>query len=79
MTAEILSPIEKLYSGEVYLVQVPGSKGSFEVLENHAPVISNLDQGKIKVIAKDGQVQYFEIKKGFIEVKNNEIKILVNQ
>jgi len=78
MYLQIISPQKVLFNGDIYLVQVPGTKGSFEILNNHAPVISTLEKGKIKVIASDGHLEYFEINDGFVEVKNNEVKILVN-
>jgi len=77
MNLELLSPNQSLFSGDVYLVQVPGTKGSFEVLKNHVPIISTLDAGKIKIITTDGQERFFDIQGGFIEVKNNNINILV--
>ncbi len=76
MQIEIITPEKNLFKGEIKLVQVPGSKGSFEVLKNHAPIISTLDEGKIKVISPDDQENYFEIKGGVIEVKENYIIIL---
>ena len=78
MNLELISPNETLYSGEIYLIKVPGTKGSFEVLNNHEPIISTLDAGKIKVITKEGKEQFFDIKNGFIEVKKNKISVLVN-
>ncbi len=77
MQLELISPDKTLFSGEIYLVKVPGSKGSFEVLKNHAPIISSLDEGKIKVITTKGEEKFFDIKDGFIEVKNNKVNVLV--
>jgi len=65
-----------LYSGEVTMVQVPGSKGSFQILKNHAPIISTLEKGKIKIIDTKGKSTFFEIDGGLIEVKNNKILVL---
>ena len=76
MLLEIIAPDHQLYSGEVDLVQVPGSKGSFEILRNHAPIISTLDPGRIKVIDRKGAVTFFEVDGGVIESKNNKIIIL---
>lgn len=76
MLLEILSPDHHLFSGEVDLVQVPGSKGSFEILKNHAPIISTLEQGKIKIIDQKGEISFFEVDGGVIEVKNNKIIVL---
>ena len=78
MNLELLTPEKSLFSGDIYLVKVPGEKGSFEVLNNHEPIISNLIEGKIKIITKEGKELFYDIKKGFIEVKNNKINILVN-
>ena len=76
MLLEIIAPDSKLYSGEVDLVQVPGSKGSFEILRNHAPIISTLDQGRIRIVAPGGSESFFEIDGGVIEAKNNKIIVL---
>ena len=76
MFLEIIAPDQKLYSGEVDLVQVPGSKGSFEILRNHAPIISTLETGHIKIVDTKGGVQFFEVDGGVIEVKNNKIIVL---
>jgi F-type H+-transporting ATPase subunit epsilon len=73
---EIITPEKRLYEGKVKLVQVPGAKGSFEVLKNHAPIISTLTRGKIKVIAEDDRKEFIEINSGIIEVKANVITIL---
>ena len=76
MLLEIIAPDQKLYSGEVDLVQVPGSKGSFEILKNHAPIISTLDQGRIKIVDQKGTTTFFEVDGGVIEAKNNKIIVL---
>ncbi|MCK5694314.1 MAG: ATP synthase F1 subunit epsilon [Bacteroidales bacterium] len=76
MLLEIIAPDQKLYSGEVDLVQVPGSKGSFEILRNHAPLISTLEEGRIKIVDVKGGTTFFEVNGGVIEVKNNKIIVL---
>ncbi|MFO7669437.1 MAG: ATP synthase F1 subunit epsilon [Bacteroidales bacterium] len=76
MLLEIIAPDQKLFSGEVDLVQVPGSKGSFEILRNHAPIISTLEQGRIKIVDLKGGVTFFEVTGGVIEAKNNKIIVL---
>ncbi len=77
MKLEILSTQKKLFEGEVKLVKLPGSKGSFEVLENHAPLVSTLDEGKIKLIDNNDDIMYFNIKEGFVEVIKNRITVLI--
>ena len=76
MKLKIITPDEQVFAGEVDLVQVPGSKGSFQVLKNHAPIISTLDRGEVKVIDHEGKISKLNIGGGVIEVKNNEIIIL---
>ncbi len=76
MLLEIIAPDQKLYTGEVDLVQVPGSKGSFEILKNHAPIISTLDEGKIRIVDQKGETIFFDVNGGVIEVKNNKIIVL---
>jgi F-type H+-transporting ATPase subunit epsilon len=73
---EIITPEKKLFEGKVKLVQVPGAKGSFEILKNHAPVISTLTKGRIKVILESDKQEFFEIASGMVEVKSNTISIL---
>jgi F-type H+-transporting ATPase subunit epsilon len=84
MNLEILTPEKKLYSGEVYGVQMPGISGSFEVLEKHAPLVSALKAGRIKVLkdkaamsGAQSHLVFFEIESGFVEVLNNKVTILV--
>lgn len=84
MNLEILTPEKKLYSGEVYGVQMPGISGSFEVLEKHAPLVSALKAGRVKVIKDKSSLSggqnhftYYDIQSGFVEVLNNKITLLV--
>ncbi len=76
MLLEIIAPDHHLYSGDVDLVQVPGSKGSFQILRNHAPIISTLDQGQIKIVDQKGETIFFDVDGGVIEAKNNKIIVL---
>ena len=77
MQLELITPNKTLFNGEIHLIQVPGAKGSFEVLKNHVPIVSSLESGKIKVITSAGEEKFFTINDGFIEVKNNEISVIV--
>ena len=76
MHLEILSPEKKIYSGEADGVQMPGVTGSFEVLNNHAPMIAALATGKMRVrTGKENTI--YNIKGGFVEVQNNYVSVLV--
>lgn len=77
MLLEIITPDKNIYSGEVKLVQLPGTVGSFEILKNHAPIISTLEKGKIKVVEENGQILFFEVDGGIVENKDNKIIVLV--
>lgn len=76
MHLEIITPEKKIFSGEVDLIQVPGTKGSFAILKNHAPIISTLEEGTIKISSHSGEEHYFEIQGGVIEAKSNNIIVL---
>jgi len=75
MKLEILTPDKKVYEGEVRSVTVPGSMGSFEVLKDHAPVISTLEDGHV-IIRTEKEEETILIKGGVIEVLNNSIMVL---
>ncbi|HSN08008.1 MAG TPA: ATP synthase F1 subunit epsilon, partial [Hanamia sp.] len=77
MTLEILTPDKKIFSGEVFGIQLPGISGMFEVLDKHAPIVSALKSGKLKILKdKNASVQY-TIQGGFVEVLNNKTSVLV--
>ena len=77
MTLEILTPEKKIFSGEVNGVQLPGVAGIFEVLNNHAPMISALTKGKLKIIKNKSEVENYLIQGGFVEVLNNKATVLI--
>lgn len=76
MYLEIITPIRVVFSGEVDRVQIPGVKGSFELLNNHAPIISNMVEGRIRVITGEDPPRYFSVMGGIAECKSNKIIIL---
>ena len=75
MTLEILTPDKKVFEGEVSSVTVPGPAGSFEILNNHAPIISTLEDGKVTVRSGKG-AERFIIKGGVVEVNDNKVILL---
>jgi len=77
MQVVILSPEKEVFQGEASSVKVPGSGGQFEILKNHAPIVSALSAGEIRVKKSDGQAITFKIEGGFVEVLNNEVSLLV--
>ncbi len=75
MKLQIITPDTELFSGEVNTVVVPGSDGEIGILNGHAPLVSSLSEGKVKVKIDNGAT-IFEVKGGVIEVLNNNIIIL---
>ena len=77
MKLEILTPDRVVFTGDnVTLVQLPGIDGSFEIMNDHAPLISVLKKGEVKVLTKDSSPQFFSINGGVIEVLNNSVQVL---
>ncbi len=75
MNLEILTPDKKVFEGEVTAVTVPGTSGSFQILKDHAPIISTLEDGPVIVQATGAETVY-QIKGGVVEVLDNKIIVL---
>ncbi len=75
---EILTPSKSAFKGEISSITVPGSKGSFQVLINHAPIVSTLEVGHIKVELTDKSIQNYATGGGTIELNNNKILLLAD-
>jgi len=75
MTLEILTPDKKVFEGEVTAVTVPGTLGSFQILRDHAPIISTLEDGPVIIKSKTNE-ETFMIKGGVVEVLKNKIIVL---
>lgn len=76
MKIEIITPDTKVFEGDIKSIRVPGKKGSFQVLKDHAPIISTLDNGPVFMVDQDGKETHYEINGGVIEVKANRIILL---
>lgn len=79
MFLEIITPDQKVFSGEVKLIQVPGLDGSFEVMHKHAPIIAIIGHGKVKIITENSETKFFEVDGGVVEVKDNKIILLAEK
>ena len=73
----VVSPEKILFEGEVESVQLPGEKGRFEVLKQHAPIISSLVEGR--VICKGKTNFEVEVKSGFVEVAQNLVSVCIEE
>ena len=78
MILEIITPEKKAFEGEVTSVKFPGISGGFEILNNHAPIISTLTSGVIRVITSENNTENFDINGGVIEMQNNKIIVLAD-
>lgn len=76
---EIVTPDKQVFSGEVTAVRVPGITGAFQVLYNHAPIISTLGKGLVKVDQASGDSLEYSIEDGVVEVLNNKVIVLVER
>jgi F-type H+-transporting ATPase subunit epsilon len=77
MILEIITPEKKLFEDEVFGVQLPGVDGSFEILNRHAPFVSALGKGTIKVLLQKNSFSSYSISGGFVEVLQNKTSVLV--
>jgi len=77
MILEILTPERKIFSGDVYGIQLPGISGLFEVLDKHAPMVSALKAGNMKILKDKTSTSSYSIQSGFVEVLNNKATVLV--
>jgi len=75
LTVNILSPENTVFTGNAEAVFFPGLLGNFEVLPNHAPIVSSLGKGVVKV--RDGGERTFEIKSGIVRIKDNVVTVCV--
>lgn len=77
MKVKITKPDSILFDGEAKLVQLPGTGGKFEILENHAPIISSLGKGIVRLQPVEGDEQTFDIRGGVVKGQQNDLLILV--
>ncbi len=73
---EIITPGKVIFTGPIIDFVAPGVMGTFEVLRNHAPFISALKTGEMRVRQEDGYDEYFAVSGGFVEVRDNHVTVL---
>ncbi len=77
MRVTVLTPEKTLYEGEATVVSVPGSEGNFAILDHHAPLVSALGEGQVRIKTPDGNAVTYAVERGFVEVLHNEVALLV--
>lgn len=73
---DIVTPSKTVFEGNVKSITIPGTKGSFQVLYNHAPLISSFEIGQIKIEGEDGEMKKYATSGGTVEVMNNKVIVL---
>lgn len=77
MELVVLTPEKEVFKGDIKSVKVPGNKGQFEILNGHAPIVSSLGEGVVRIITAAGETKEITISRGFVEVLRNEVSLLV--
>lgn len=78
LNVEIITPSKSAFKGQAKSVTVPGSLGNFQILFNHAPILSSLEIGKIKIENPDGLISEYAVGSGTVEVRDNEVLVLAD-
>lgn len=76
---EIVTPQKRIFSGKVVSVAVPGTKSPFQILYRHAPIVSSLDPGVVRIVDSNGKELFFAVSSGFVTVQNNSVSIFVSK
>ncbi len=74
-----LTPEKEIFNGNIKSIKVPGTSGQFEILEGHAAIVSALSEGTVRIIDEKGESTKIDIEKGFVEVLENEVSLLINK
>ncbi len=77
LEVEIVTPQKTVFSGKAQSVTLPGSQAPFQVLINHAPIVSSLELGQIKIVDDNGNEILYATSDGFTEISNNVVSVLV--
>lgn len=73
---EIVSPVNFVFQGKVKSISAPGTSGGFQILYNHAPFVSSLTIGKVKIEKEDGSEKIYSISSGILEVSKNKVSVI---
>ncbi len=76
---EVVTPQKRIFSGKITSVIVPGSKSPFQILYRHAPIVSSLDPGVVRIVDSIGKELFFAVSSGFVAVQNNSVSIFVGK
>lgn len=77
MKVKITKPDSTLFEGEAKCIKLPGTGGSFEILENHAPIIATLNKGTVTIVTTNNETKTFPIRGGVVKGQRNNFLLLV--
>lgn len=77
MNLVALTPEKEVFKGKIKSIKVPGTGGQFEILKGHAPIVAALGEGEVRILDSKGEKTSFKIEKGFVEVLNDEVSLLI--
>ena len=78
MYLEVVTPTKKVFEGEVTIVTLPGVDGTFQVMNDHAPLVSTLSEGTLTYVIEKGGTDQVTITGGVAEVLNNKVVVLAD-
>ncbi len=76
MNITILTPDREIFNGSVVLVKVPGTLGEFQVLKNHAPIVSSLGKGTVTLVTDGGEYRFYDSETSTIQTETQKGKTL---
>lgn len=76
---EVVTPEKRIFSGKATSVVVPGTKSPFQILYRHAPIVSSLDPGVVRIVDSNGKELFFAVSSGFVTVQDNSVSIFVSK
>lgn len=76
MQLDIITADKTLFSGEIEMVTLPGTEGTFQILKGHAALVSSLIKGQVVVKGTENGNQSFDITGGIVEILNNKVVVL---
>ncbi len=71
MKISVLTPDKEVFQGNIVSVKVPGVLGQFQVLKNHAPIVSSLEEGVVEIVTAEGEHRFFDEESGSIQVASD--------
>lgn len=79
MKIDVITPEKTIYSGDIEMVKLPGTKGPFQILKNHAPIITTLSKGRVIIRDNKGEILRYDVKRGHAKCLGNVVHVLIQE